>query len=149
MTNVCSSLMPLPPNLLLGEAGKHRVASELLKRSINVYVPCVDDGIDLFTERYKIQVKTANAGPDNIYRFCFKSWRRSNGNGKQYSHLHPDVTHVVCWGIQDDAFWIIPIKTTGNPTTLSIRRPDKTARKSPNHSKFDHGLHLNAWHFFK
>ena len=141
--------MKMSPNLLLGEAGKHRVMSELLRRGINVYSPCVDDGIDLFTSTHRIQVKTANAGIDNIYRFCFKSWQRANGSSKQYSRLHPDVTHIVCWGVQDEAFWIFPVTVTGIPTSLSIRRPTTPIRdRTPNPSKFNHRLHLNAWHLF-
>jgi hypothetical protein len=96
-------------NMLIGEAGKYRVAAELLLRGINVYFPSVDDGVDLFTDNgLGIQVKAANKNCTGNYYFSFKSWSRRKGVSNQLPRLHYSVTHVILWGITDDVFWIVP-----------------------------------------
>ncbi len=99
----------IPPNLLVGEAGVHRVASELLKRGIQVYFPAIDNGIDLFANRIALQVKAANRNKVGRYVFNFKSWRREDGKPRyQKMNLHDDVKFVVLWGLNEDLLWVVP-----------------------------------------
>jgi hypothetical protein len=98
-----------PHNMLIGEAGKHRVAAELLLRGINVYFPAADSGVDLYTDNgLAIQVKAATKNCKGSYYFSFKSWHRRKGTAKQLPRLHGSVTHAVLWGITDDVFWVVP-----------------------------------------
>jgi len=99
----------IPHGMLIGEAGVHRVASELLKRGIQVYFPAIDNGIDLFANRIALQVKTASRSKTGQYAFNFKSWRREDGKPRyQKMNLHNDVRFVVLWGLDEDLLWVVP-----------------------------------------
>lgn len=123
-------------NNLLGEAGKYRAASELLLRGFHVLVPAVDEGVDLFTEEgHGIQVKAAHLSSENRdgknsknnYHFHFKSWTTKAGYKRQrFGRLHPGVTHIVLWCVDDNAFVIIPRTVVGTPKHIIISRRSLT-----------------------
>lgn len=106
----------MPQNNLLGEAGKYRVASELLLRGFHVLLPAVDEGVDLFDEEgHGFQVKTAHVN-DGRYNFHFRYWTCRAGEKKQrFGRLHPKVTHIVLWCVNDGIFLVIPRKALPDP----------------------------------
>src|SRR5258708_36336074 len=66
---------------LIGKAGEFSVASQLFMRGMNVFLPAVDNGVDLMAENgCRIQVKTArlSCSPyavkhnlDGVYKISF------------------------------------------------------------------------------
>ena len=134
-------------NLLKGQAGVHRVASELLLRGIRPYFPTVDDGVDLFTDTgcgLQIKVATLVLGR---YHYNLKRWKTPKaGTRKQlYVGLHKAVTHLVAWGLNDDCFWIIPrniLRDTVNVSLRSIGQPKRYNAIDRFHRC------LNAWDLF-
>src|SRR5271166_2276530 len=118
----------MPQNNLLGEAGKHRVASELLLRGFHVLLPASDEGVDLFTEEgHGIQVKAAHVCKGN-YNFSFRFWTCKAGEKRQvFGRLHPKVTHIILWCVDDDTFLVIPRAAIPNPKHISITKRSLTA----------------------
>ena len=114
-------------NMLLGQAGIHRVAAELLTRGVSVLVPTVDEGVDLFTGTGAgIQIKashltTSTGHGQSRYHFAFRYWSWTAGQKRQsYGRLNSKVTHVVLWGVNDDIFWIIPKPKLHHLASLNI-----------------------------
>lgn len=116
---------------IIGRAGELRVASELMLRKHIVYMPSVDNGIDVVLGNGKrIQIK---CGQKHIvhsqgrildkYIFNFKSsvtWKKRVKHGDSH-HVEPhklkDVDFIILWAIDDDDFYIIPAeKVRGTPT---------------------------------
>lgn len=111
----------MPQNNLLGEAGKFRVASELLLRGFHVLLPASDEGVDLFTEEgHGIQVKASRRGAWQ-YSFSFRFWTCKAGEKKQrFGRLHAKVTHVVLWCVDDDALIVIPRAEIKDPKHVTV-----------------------------
>ncbi len=132
-------------NLVLGEAGKYRVASELLIRGFRVAFPAVDDGVDLYTENgLSIQVKTAHIQKKlNRYTFSFKAWKViSKGMRTQhFQYLDDRVTHIVLWCVDDNDFFIIPTNEIEPPYQIHYNPNPKHQRLGP--SKWRG--YLNRW----
>ena len=120
------------PHLLLGEAGKYRVAAELLKRGIPVFFPACDDGIDLIAGEHRLQIKTCRFPRSHRikdgqpkYRFNFIHWSTRHVHpAPKLAHLNEKVTHVICWGVDDDLFWVIPAETVRGKSCLSLLKDD-------------------------
>lgn len=57
----------------IGKAGEKRVESELLLRGYKIYIPVIDDGIDIKCNKaghnFNIQIKTRNRHPDGTHIF--------------------------------------------------------------------------------
>ena len=115
-------------NLLTGQAGILRVASELLLRGMNAAEPFVDTGIDLIVDgRARVQVKTAHlAGPRGKYprsMYWFKLWQspiitgatniRKRGQ-KSYDGI---ADFVVFFGVDTNQFWIVPAQEISQRAT--------------------------------
>lgn len=121
-------------NNLLGQAGVHRIAAELLLRGFHVLFPAVDDGVDLYTEEgHAVQVKTARLSKVtetwSSYHCQFRSWSCKAGYKKQRSgRIHPKVTHIILWGVDENVFWIIP-RAEFKGYALSVRRQSKKFKK--------------------
>ena len=132
-------------NMMTGEAGRYRVAAELLLRGVQVLFPAIDDGIDLATTQgFHIQVKTARKNQQGHYHFNFKSWRIANGKRIQVRGLHPDVTHVVLWGVDEDLLWIFPT-TQFSKKKMQICLGGKNGKWT----RISHPFrsYFNAWHY--
>ena len=77
-------------NLQVGKAGEYLVASELLFRGFDIWIPRVDSGTDLVAEkdgrRFDIQVKTGNALPGGYYQMLIgiRPFNRRNHSGTFY-----------------------------------------------------------------
>ncbi len=116
----------------LGEAGRYRVASELLLRGYRVLVPSVDDGVDLCTEcGLGIQVKTSHSC-NGKYHFLFRQWAWRSGKKKgtgfkkqKYGRIHAGVTHLILWCINDDVMMVVPLRKDfvprGGHVTISLK----------------------------
>ncbi len=89
-----------------GLAGEFRVMSELLLRGHNPAKSYLNNGADFVLENnLRIEVKAGHktqAKRDKTYRFHFRGRRNST-----YQRLG-DCDFVICWGIEDDCFYIIP-----------------------------------------
>jgi len=109
-------------HFMLGQAAVYRVAAELLMRDIHPFFPSVDDGVDLFTEQgHAIQVKAASRSKELRYHFNFRHWAKRDGRRVQVPNsIGPKVTHIVLWGVEDDAFWIIPAKFCQTTKHISV-----------------------------
>ena len=105
-------------HLRAGHAGVLRVASELLLRDVDVFLPAVDcAGVDLIVAGgTRIQVKTARLRRNKQYRhglsygFTFGFAQRGNHHtvirrAKSYSS---QIDYMILWGINEDRFWIAP-----------------------------------------
>jgi hypothetical protein len=103
----------------MGKAAEYAVASQLSLRQITVFWPSVDDGCDLMTANgCRIQVKSSyidgqNRKGEHFYWFPFPQVKYiavSNQRCRVASvpklSLYCDV--VVCWGIEENRFWVIP-----------------------------------------
>ena len=132
-------------NLLVGEAGRLRVASELLRRGHRVLLPCIDDGVDLYTEDgIGIQVKSSSLG-GNYYTFLFRSWKMIRGRKTQkYPHLDKRVDCVVLWGLDDDILWVLPASVVRGMATVRVPSPNrKLVRYTTRPTKYRQ--YVSAW----
>ena len=97
----------------IGQAGEHRVMSELLIRGISPFTSRLDHGIDMILINGKtIQVKTSKkhynkATNGSCYHFQLTGkWIKTNGESKKRNSDKYDF--LICWCIEDDVFYIIP-----------------------------------------
>jgi len=139
-------------NRALGQAGEYRVASELLKRGINVFFPAVDTGVDIITEHgLKIQVKTSNQEYSNTRGYKYPAYLFSTRKKKYVSSkgktLRPrikegEVDFVVFWCVSHDWFFIIPDKEVSKTQLNIMVEPveNNTSKYMPN---------LNSWHLLE
>lgn len=105
-------------NLLTGEAGVLRVASEFMMRGMNVAKPFVDGGADLIVDgRARIQVKTSHIAPlrgKYMNAYWFKLWQspivtgHSNIRRRGTKTYDGIVDFVVFFGVEEGRFWIVP-----------------------------------------
>jgi predicted Zn-ribbon and HTH transcriptional regulator len=128
----------------LGKAGEFRVASELLLRGHSIFMPTVDNGMDLvIDDGVTIQIKCGHKQPYgesghtlNCYRFNF---HKSYSKSQKEIHIVPhelNVDFVICWAIDDDEFYVIPADKIRGKTYLSFTADEEKRT----HVKW------NAWH---
>jgi len=121
-------------NQILGIAGELRVMSELLLRGFNPAKSYFDNGVDLIlSDGIKIQVKTSlkktgNGKKTTLGNNTSESYRFQMRKGNDKKKVLPKkyVDFVICWGIQDNVFWIIPAENIGELSTLSLSYPKKS-----------------------
>lgn len=138
----------------VGKAGEYRVASELLLRGHKIYLPCVDNGIDLIIDKdIKIQIKSGQKKPDYCkgkilhYSYIF------NFHSSKYADRHvikpkrlDGVDYVICWCIDDDEFYIIPAeKINGKRSICFTSDENKRTQVKWNRWRIYH----NAWGLLK
>lgn len=109
----------------IGEAGEHRIISELLLRGYNPKVACIDEGIDMILENRKtIQVKTVarNKGGKsrpNSFAVGITTTRYVKGD-----RIHPPADLradlFIIWMIPTNSFFIIPREKIKVSTAISI-----------------------------
>jgi hypothetical protein len=108
----------LPGNLAQGQAGVHRVASELLLRGINPTFPAVDIGGDLLIDHgVRVQVKSAHlvtrkVGKVEVTAYWFKLSTKAVVRKKTIKLVprifSDECEFVILWGIEQNRFWIVP-----------------------------------------
>lgn len=110
----------------IGLAGEFRVMSELLLREHNPAKSYLNDGIDIVLENGKrIEVKSAHKlsyGKWLAYHFSFRG-----GRGNKLQNLN-NCDFIICWCIEDNDFYIIPIDELGAPS-LSIHNNFRQSSK--------------------
>src|SRR6266849_2178341 len=117
---------------LQGEAGNHRVASELLLRGHNVSFHAVDMGVDLVADDIvRIQVKSAHmvavpryASSQPSYAFFLIRGPRAVGQGKSLKSepriFSKKVDFVILWGIEENRFWIVPAQLLDGRHSITV-----------------------------
>lgn len=122
---------------LVGAAGVHRVASELLLRGMLPKFPAVDCGWDLEADGgVRLQVKCAHlsktlsngkkAFPEGSYTFHFS--RRPTVRHNEVHRRTPPLFSEICefvilWGIEQNRFWIVPSHILDNVSTILVGPP--------------------------
>lgn len=155
-------LSPVAPrNLLVGQAGVHRVASELQLRGVGVFFPSVDTGVDLILDNgIRVQVKAASIrvrtrSSKNVdvkfppaYWFSLGWSQQGNRHRpvKRPRDFSEEVDYVVLWGIDEDRFWVVPASHLDGHACLCIH----PKRKSPLvNAPFINKVYAaeNCWHY--
>lgn len=113
-------------HLMLGQAGVHRVASELILRGHVPLFPDTDYGFDMELDNHlRIQIKTARLQkhrqfPSGVYRFSFRrdivgGSRGPSGRLRYRRYLGSEPRNYaavadffILWGVNEDRFWIVP-----------------------------------------
>lgn len=121
--------------ILQGQAGVHRVASEMMFRGYHVCFPAADvHGIDLMLESgVRIQVKTANLGfyertPTGAYWFNFGQSKYDDTQKKIVKvkrNYSDQCDFVVLFGIDDSKFWVVPAKELDNANGVVMGRAEQ------------------------
>ena len=111
-------------NQELGVAGEFRIMSELLLRGFNPAKSYVDNGVDLILEDgQKIQIKTTNQkilnGGNGTKSLSYR-FNLAKGDKKLPIKYSDYVDVIICWGVADNLFWIIPSVELDYKITLSI-----------------------------
>lgn len=135
----------------LGRAAERRVESEILNLGINVFVPSIDDGVDLVTEfGDRIQVKASRNQYSNTrgykypcYIFVTRKKKYVSATGKTIrAKIKPgSIDFLICWGVEDDVFFIIP---EYDITTSIVKIPINKLGRESKYAKY-----INAWHLLK
>jgi len=123
-------------SLLLGKAGEYRVSSELILRGHTIYLPGVDDGIDvIIDDNIKIQIKCGQKRErkqkdTTVYSFNVRASQYNYHHDKKPKpHLLKNVNYVICWAIDDDEFYIIPADKIRGTITISFTADDDRRTK--------------------
>lgn len=131
----------------LGTAGEYRVASELLKRGINVALLAVDDGVDLLTVKSNLRIQVKSSKKENYSTrgytypvYLFNTRHKKYVNSKNIT-LRPkirkeELDYLVCWCVDHDWFYIIPSNEVTQSNINIPIDPTKT-------SKYE--KYKNAW----
>lgn len=99
----------------LGAAGELRVASELLLRGHNPARPYSRNGTDFLLENgLRIEVKSGHANEWGHYHF-----------GNQANVFYD---FIICWCIEDNAFYIIPRDAVKHLKVIYINKDDSSWR---------------------
>ena len=110
----------------IGLAGELRVMSELILRGYNPAKSYIDNGIDFILEDgTKIQVKTTLKKSSDKKGFMSYRFGMRKGNDKKKINPSSYCHFIICWGISDNQFWIIPANKIGNRATISLSFPLK------------------------
>ena len=114
---------------LIGKAGEYRVVTELILRNHQIYMPCVDNGIDIIVDdNIKIQIKCGQKQSRidkkhdcayKMYSFNFHSSKYACRHNPK-PHKLENVDYVICWAIDDDEFYIIPADKIRGKTYISF-----------------------------
>ncbi len=109
-------------NIVNGKVGEYRVASELLLRGYDVFMPSVDKGVDLLLDNGKhIQVKTSYG--NNLFFHSSKSMkaRIKDSNVKLEPHMLNNVDIIILWLAIPNEFYIMPASEIRGIAELDIR----------------------------
>lgn len=108
---------------MIGKAGEHMVAAQLMMRGMNVCWPSVDRGYDLMTDNgCRVQVKTGRIRNSPgvlasygcpVYSFHFPKNRHiAVSRDKVKVSIRPKLADrcdiVVMWGVEENRFWVTP-----------------------------------------
>lgn len=121
-------------HLRTGKAGEYRVASELMKHGLDVFMTITDFGTDLIASNgCKIQVKSARNsqitnGRTNRQIFTFQHESSLRGLRQSQCVLRNDC--IVLWAVEQDRFFVFPAKMTRGIQAISLTLDSKQKRKN-------------------
>ena len=111
-------------NQQIGIAGELRVMSELILKGYNPAKSYIDDGIDIILQDgIKIQVKTSIRKAKENSKTLGYRFQVRKGNLKKVVDPSTYVDFLICWGVADNIFWIIPAKNIGKRSCIHITYP--------------------------
>jgi hypothetical protein len=122
----------------IGLAGELRIMSILLLNGHNPAKSYLDNGVDIILENgIRIQVKSSlkkfSDGKGHLaYRFGL-----AKGNKKRKIELKKYADVLICWGAEDDVFWIMPTEIVEGKFTLTL--------PYPNSYKSQYKKYIDAW----
>src|SRR6266705_1724172 len=114
-----------------GQAGVHRVLSELILLGHRPYIPSSDTGIDILLEHgVRIQVKSTMRASahwrlkEGTFLFSLSKAAQVRG-GKIVVAMPPRIFSAVCdfvvlWAIEPDRFWVVPSGVLDRRHTITI-----------------------------
>jgi hypothetical protein len=147
-------------SILTGKAGEYAVASQLLTRGMNLFLPCSDTGVDLMAENgCRVQVKSAHlrCSPsvikhytEGVYTFHFpKRKYLATSKGEVRERINRKFSDycdvVVLWGIEQNRFWVVSADLLDGIQCIALGHNRKGGSSQTNLSALVKASE-NAWH---
>jgi hypothetical protein len=117
-------------SVALGQAGIHRVVSELIIRGFCPFSPAFDtEGVDvMLREGVRIQVKTTalhqySKDKQPSYNFELRSTSWTGANRKMLRtkrDFEKECDFIVLWGVDEDKLWVIPSRVLNGKGSIRI-----------------------------
>ncbi len=136
-------------NLVKGKIGELKVLDKLLELGHIPSVPIVDMGFDIILENGKrLQVKTSKKRSNKTRGYAypvyiFNTWcgrKKYRGiENKRWKLNKNECDYLVCYAIEDNRFYIIPIEEITTINNLIVSLGD-------NHK---YSKYLDAWRFLE
>lgn len=109
----------------IGNIGEAKALCKFVELGIPVYIPFGDnEKADLIAEfngkLNKIQVKTSQKAEDGKMIFDLTSSTQHRKNGEKHIYTDDEIDYFVCYNIQRDKIFLIPVNETPN-TRITIR----------------------------
>ena len=125
-----------------GEVGVQKAIFEFIKRDIRVYVPLVDDGVDILVEYknkyYKIQCKTSKFTPKSKNCVVFDLTRTFHNNSKigYKKYSSNDIDYFFLYSdLYENYPCLIPFKKVEGKRTFNIDFSSDKKHPLKNHYK--------------
>jgi hypothetical protein len=109
----------------IGNIGEAKALCKFVELGIPVYIPFGDnEKADLIAEfngkLNKIQVKTSQKAEDGKMIFDLTSSTQHRKNGEKHIYTDNEIDYFVCYNIQRDKIFLIPVNETPS-TRITIR----------------------------
>ena len=123
-----------PVNIERGQAGVHRVVSELIDRGHTPYLPVIDKGIDiLLGSHIRLQIKTTQRPTNHwrqVGRWSFSLTKAQRIVKQKYvkcsaRKFSEEVDFVILHAYQANRFWIVPAFVLDNRSTVTFKDGEK------------------------
>jgi len=124
----------------IGNIGEAKALCKFVELGIPVYIPFGDDEkADLIAEfngkLNKIQVKTSQKAEDGKMIFDLTSSTQHRKNGEKHTYTDNEIDYFVCYNIQRDKIFLIPVNET--PSTNITIRYEKSKNNQIQNIKFE------------
>jgi hypothetical protein len=122
---------------MVGKAGEHAVAAQLLVRGVHILFPASDYGVDIQAENgCRIQVKSAHlvctekalaVRGEGTYSFVLRRRKRmavsdTRNIMRDLPPLSESCDVLALWGIEQNRFWIVPSTVADKTQLLCLGR---------------------------
>lgn len=124
----------------IGNIGEAKALCKFVELGIPVYIPFGDnEKADLIAEfngkLNKIQVKTSQKAEDGKMIFDLTSSTQHRKNGEKHIYTDNEIDYFVCYNIQRDKIFLIPVNET--PSTSITIRYEKSKNNQIQNIKFE------------
>lgn len=124
----------------IGNIGEAKALCKFVELGIPVYIPFGDnEKADLIAEfngkLNKIQVKTSQKAEDGKMIFDLTSSTQHRKNGEKHIYTDNEIDYFVCYNIQRDKIFLIPVNKT--PSTKITIRYEKSKNNQIQNIKFE------------